>query len=313
MSAAAALSACVDPDVWFARASVRSMEMLRMDDGVKDDWRFPSELQPLLAHPAVQALPRGIRYHLSVQYTYKYLNDVCLTETDVVNRTALAMAYGSSACEFDAQVRAGAFAIVVDEAFHSYAARLFALELERVTGIAPMKMPSTNALMVALESTKKDFAHRLHREIELLAACISESTFTAEIVETLQLKDCHPAFQRLLKNHLSDEGRHCGYFKLALARFAELASSEQRMHAGPIAAQLLRRLFDDRRERAFHEQLLLSVGLGAADVKKILRQTGASRSTEMRRQKAIDFLCSTKLMTRFDVDPAPYEVFYAPI
>jgi hypothetical protein len=287
---------CLDADVWYARASVRKVEPIDLTLSRDFDWRFPVELKPLLAHPSILALPLKARRYLSIQYFYNYMHDICLTETDVVNRTSLAIAYGKSACDFPPDIQVGAFSIAVDEAFHSYAARLFAFELEKVTGIEPVRMPECNALKDAVELTKGEFDTCLHSEIDLLATCISESTFTADVIDTLRIKACDPRFQRLMREHLADEGRHYSYFKAVLGHFAHCASARQRNAAAVITMRLLERLFRNVQGSDFDRQLLISVGIDPEHAVEIQKQTGPSRSGLLREQRANVFIRSSGLI-----------------
>ncbi|RAS01784.1 diiron oxygenase [Cupriavidus alkaliphilus] len=286
---------CFEASIWFKRATVRTAAPISLAPGDVHDWRFPSELNPLLSHPSVLALPAAARRYLAVQYSYKYMHDICLTETDIINRTSLAIAYGDSACAFPPDICTNAFSIVVDEAFHSYAARLFALELEKASGIEPVHMPASNALMRAIALTKVEYDGYFHPEIELLATCISESAFTSEIVDALQIKMCDPRFHRLMKDHLADEGRHYGYFQAVLSHFGVRAEDRQRQAAGPIATSLLQYLFQHEQESVFDLQLLESVGLGRNEAIEVQRQTPQSRSAMLREERARHFLESSGL------------------
>jgi hypothetical protein len=158
--------------------------------------------------------------------------------------------------------------------------------------------------MLAVEHTKRDFEEQLHGEIDLLATCISESTFTSDIVDALQLKTCDRSFQRLMKEHLADEGRHYSFFKVVLKHFTERASREQKEAAIPIVARLLGELFQGGQESDFDKALLVFVGVDANEAVRILRQTRQSKSSLLRAKRASDFFGSAGLPVGDGVDEA---------
>ncbi len=262
---------------WFASATVRTVAPPTLPDDY--DWTTPAEMWPLLGHPRVAALPAESRRLLSVQSLYKYLHDICLTETDVVNRVAQAIAYNRSAIPFPAETCAEAFSIIVDEAFHSYVARLLSLEVQRVTGLAPVVMPAENPLVRAYEQTRVAAGTRWGRAVELLTCCLSESTFTKEILAASRLDHHDPTLHQVLVDHLHDEGRHYTYFRSVLKHYWQTIAEDERLAVAPFIPQILHLYFDRSIDREFDRALLREVGVGEPTAAAIIAEIyGSARA-----------------------------------
>lgn len=276
---------------WFASATVRNVAPPRLPDDY--DWTIPAEMRPLLGHPRVAALPTEARRFLSVQTLHKYLHDICLTETDVVNRVAQAIAYNQSAIPFPAETCAQAFSIIVDEAFHSYVARLMSLEVERVTGISPVPLPVDNPLVRAYEQTRVAAGTRWSRAVELLTCCLSESTFTKEILAATRLDHHDPTLHRVLVDHLHDEGRHFTYFRSVLKHYWATISEDERLAVSTFIPQILGIYFDRTIDREFDRALLLETGSSEPEVTAILTEiygTARANPDEPRLKNSLEFL-----------------------
>lgn len=249
---------------WLQKASVRRQGAMWTQSAEPFNWHFPSEMKPLLAHPELLAQPESVQKFVHVQSFHKYLHDVCLTETDVVNRVSTDIAYGRSATALPPDLAAAAFSIIVDEAFHSYVARVFSMHITQSTGIAPIEMPARNALVCAYD----DVAHRRDAKMlamsQLLCCCLSESTFTKEILAASRLEGYDPAFHSVMVDHLADEGRHYSYFRQVLTLYWERLDEEGRLQAASLLPEILATYFDDSLDEAFDRQALIRAGIDAA-------------------------------------------------
>ena len=278
---------------WFRQASVRTMTHAWRDGGAEFDWRFPVEMKPLLAHAALEDLPLPVRKFINVQAFHKYLHDVCLTETDVVNRASTAIAYGRSAAVLPDAMAAEAFSVIVDEAFHSFVARLFSLHVTEVTGIGPVQMPQRNALVSAYEDVAQGLSPRLVAMAELLCCCLSESTFTKEILVASRLEGYDPTFRSILADHLADEGRHYGYFRRVLAHYWSGLSEEHRHEVAGLLPAILKTYFADVLDNEFDRQVLLAAGIAESVTETCLSDVRNSQEPMRERPRvrnSIEFL-----------------------
>lgn len=280
-------------NIWFTKASVRDMLPIEITADMPFDWRYPVEMKPLLKHPQVMELPESSYRFLCIQSFYKYLHDVCLTETDVVNRVSLAIAYNNTSIVFPKHLALEAFSVVVDESFHSYAARLFANEIENVTGIAPLEMPNQNQLVKALIDSQVGISIKSTKIAELLCCCISESTFTKDILAASKLEGYDPRFHKLMVEHLRDEGRHYGYFRRILTYYWHHISDVEKVQVIALLPPILTTYFDDEIDSSFDRELLANIGMNECEINTIIAESYTDQKISVsspRYQNAVGFL-----------------------
>lgn len=280
-------------DVWLQKASVRRQGSMWAESAEPFNWRFPSEMKPLLAHDEFRAQPEAVQKFVNVQAFHKYLHDVCLTETDVVNRVSTDIAYGRSAASLPAEIQAAAFSIIVDEAFHSYVARVFSTHIAEATGIAPVAMPERNPLVRAYDDVVDGSDNQLLAMSQLLCCCLSESTFTKEILSASRLEGYDPAFHSIMVDHLADEGRHYSYFRQVLTLYWQSLSESGREQAATLLPAILETYFDDSLDEDFDRSVLLQAGIDAATIERWLeevRSQAAPMIDRPRVRNSIDFL-----------------------
>jgi len=281
--------------VWLQKASVRRQNSMWAEGPELFNWRFPSEMKPLLAHPELLAQPEEVQKFVHVQAFYKYLQDVCLTETDVVNRVSTDIAHGRSAAKLPADLAAAAFSIIVDEAFHSYVARVFSMHITQVTRITPMTMPARNPLVCAYDDVANGRDPQVLAMSQLLCCCLSESTFTKEILSASRLEGYDPTFHGIMLDHLADEGRHYSYFRQVLTLYWDGLSEEARQQAALLLPAILETYFDESLDNAFDREVLIHAGIEPAMADRWIEETRLQEQpiTERPRvRNSIDFLKS---------------------
>lgn len=279
--------------VWLQKASVRRQGSMWAEGPEPFNWRFPSEMKSLLGHEEFRSQPEHVQKFVNVQAFHKYLHDVCLTETDVVNRVSTDIAYGRSAAALPDDVAAAAFSILVDEAFHSYVARVFSMHITRATGIAPMTMPARNPLVCACDDVADATDDKQKAMSQLLCCCLSESTFTKEILSASQLEGYDPAFHSVMVDHLADEGRHYGYFRQVLTLYwADLPEEDRRLAASLLPA-ILHTYFDSSLEERFDREVLVQAGVDPTTANRWLQEIAQACEPIPQRPRvrnSIDFL-----------------------
>ena len=179
---------------WYQNASIRKKAHIVLSDNNRPF--FPEALLPFCNHELIQN-----KAYLLLQVCYKYLQEVCITETDVVHTTCLKIAYGDVSVQLDDATRANAFSIMADEAFHSYVARTFMLQVENYTGVPPLIVPKENEITKAIQAIKQQTPTDMHPDFELVATCISENVFTDEIIEISRFKDVNESFHQVMVEH----------------------------------------------------------------------------------------------------------------
>ena len=109
-------------------------------------------------HPIIKDHAPEAKDYLLLQSCYKYLQEICITETDVVNPTSLKIAYEEAPVQLDKQLHADAFSIITDEAFHSYVARTFMLQVEEHTGVSHLNYLRIMRLRKAIARVKTEIS-----------------------------------------------------------------------------------------------------------------------------------------------------------
>ncbi len=193
-------------DQWEQRATIRSRPRRVVED---DDLRYyPVERQPLYAHPAIVEAGPNVQDFILLQSFYKYINDVIIFETEIVNRTALAIAKNRFPFEFPFPCKSDAMSVVIDEHYHAYVAMDYLDQVERSTGIAPIPQNKEIELSRAIPLAMAQVAQEHAPGMELIAVAISENTVTAEVAAFSRDATLKRSVKGVMADHLADEGRH---------------------------------------------------------------------------------------------------------
>lgn len=76
-----------------------------------------------------------------IQSLYKFINDVVIFETEIVDKTARSIAKDNFAIRFPFACRYDAMTVVVDEDYHALVAMDFMQQTIALTGIQPIELP----------------------------------------------------------------------------------------------------------------------------------------------------------------------------
>lgn len=258
---------------WDKKAMVRTTPLRMLPELQGDGHHYPLFRQPLCVHPAVMARGEQVVERLLLQSCYKYMEDIALTETEVVCRITTAIANGRSRYDFPRELRQVALTVVTDEAYHAYVARDYLDQLARITGTAPIDHPRDTELSVALETTLRRLPSELHREFEFLAVAIAENTLTREIVDLRADPRLDQAFQIALGDHLGDEAQHAGFFQLFLGLFWRQLEAERRAIVGRALPDFLRGYLGVGIQQRFDAAVLRSVGFAEQEAAQIVEDT----------------------------------------
>jgi hypothetical protein len=193
-------------DQWEQRATIRSRPRRVVEDDNLS--YYPAERQPLHAHPAIVEAGRHVQDYILLQSFYKYINDVIIFETEIVNRTALAIAKNRFPFEFPFGCRSDAMSVVIDEHYHAYVAMDYLDQVERSTGIAPIEQNKEIELSRAIPRAMAHVPPQYAAGMELIAVAISENTVTAEVAAFSRDTTLKRSVKGVMADHLADEGRH---------------------------------------------------------------------------------------------------------
>jgi hypothetical protein len=197
-------------DAWETRATIRT----RPRRVLEDDERliYPLSRQPLvLSETFLRECPQQRDFAL-VQTLYKFINDVVIFETEIVDQTARAIAKNRFAVPFPFACRYDAMTVVVDEDYHALVAMDFMQQTVAMTGIEPIELPAEIELSRAIPAAVALAPEHLRSAVELICVAIAENTVTGDVAAFARDETVKPSIKGLMADHLLDEGRHSSFW-----------------------------------------------------------------------------------------------------
>jgi len=197
-------------DAWENRATIRT----RPRRVLEDDERliYPLSRQPLvLSETFLRECPQQRDFAL-VQTLYKFINDVVIFETEIVDKTARSIAKNRFAVAFPFACRYDAMTVVVDEDYHALVAMDFMQQTVAMTGIEPIQLPDEIELSRAIPAAVALAPEHLRSAVELICVAIAENTVTGDVAAFARDDTVKPSIKGLMADHLLDEGRHSSFW-----------------------------------------------------------------------------------------------------
>ncbi len=220
-------------DAWENRATIRT----RPRRVLEDDERliYPLSRQPLvLSETFLRECPQQRDFAL-VQTLYKFINDVVIFETEIVDKTARSIAKNRFAVTFPFACRYDAMTVVVDEDYHALVAMDFMQQTVAMTGIEPIQLPDEIELSRAIPAAVALAPEHLRSAVELICVAIAENTVTGDVAAFARDDTVKPSIKGLMADHLLDEGRHSSFWARMVRIYWHTASAADR----EIIAQIL--------------------------------------------------------------------------
>lgn len=213
-------------DAWETRATIRT----RPRRVLEDDERliYPLSRQPLvLSETFLRECPQQRDFAL-VQTLYKFINDVVIFETEIVDQTARAIAKNRFAVPFPFACRYDAMTVVVDEDYHALVAMDFMQQTVAMTGIEPIELPAEIELSRAIPAAVALAPEHLRSAVELICVAIAENTVTGDVAAFARDDTVKPSIKGLMADHLLDEGRHSSFWARMVRIYWHTASGADR-------------------------------------------------------------------------------------
>ncbi|QHC93212.1 MULTISPECIES: diiron oxygenase [unclassified Pseudomonas] len=220
-------------DAWESRATIRT----RPRRVLEDDERliYPLSRQPLvLSETFLRECPQQRDFAL-VQTLYKFINDVVIFETEIVDKTARSIAKNRFAVAFPFACRYDAMTVVVDEDYHALVAMDFMQQTVAMTGIEPIQLPDEIELSRAIPAAVALAPEHLRSAVELICVAIAENTVTGDVAAFARDDTVKPSIKGLMADHLLDEGRHSSFWARMVRIYWHTASAADR----EVIAQIL--------------------------------------------------------------------------
>ena len=213
-------------DAWENRATIRT----RPRRVLEDDERliYPLSRQPLvLSETFLRECPQQRDFAL-VQTLYKFINDVVIFETEIVDKTARSIAKNRFAVAFPFACRYDAMTVVVDEDYHALVAMDFMQQTVAMTGIEPIRLPEEIELSRAIPAAVALAPEHLRSAVELICVAIAENTVTGDVAAFARDDTVKPSIKGLMADHLLDEGRHSSFWARMVRIYWHTANAADR-------------------------------------------------------------------------------------
>ena|GEM_PF-182891 len=247
---------------WSEKASVRTAALrpLQSETHASDIRFFPIEYAPLAQHPLVKNLGTEALRFIEVQHAYHYIGEIAYTEMELINKVAQDIFSGNFPFLLPSAFRMDMLSIIIDEAYHTYAAIDFSSQVQAITHIPPLELENDNRLQQAIAHCSPHFRHDPTSQaiFSLFAIGLYENIITDDLVT---MKKATSALCQYFDDHMQDEGRHASLFQVAMKQVWQALSKQQRHTLGQALADFLLILLDPALLHAFHQGLLNALGL----------------------------------------------------
>lgn len=241
-------------DDWEQRATVRTRprRLLENDDKVI----YPLCRQPLvLSATFVEHCPQWRDFVLTQSF-YKFINDVVIFETEIVDRTARSIAKNRFAVPFPLICRVDAMTVVVDEDYHALVALDFLQQTVAMTGIQPLNLPEQIELSRAVPAAQALAPAHLRDAVELIGVAIAENTVTHEVAAFAKDNSVKASVRGLMADHLFDEGRHAQFWTRLVRLYWHAASPDDRDSIAQVLPTFLAHYLTNDLQKRFDLQLI---------------------------------------------------------
>lgn len=213
-------------DDWESRATIRTRPRRVVENDEK--LIYPLSRQPLVLSETFTRHCPHLRDFALIQSLYKFINDVVIFETEIVDRTARSIAKDNFAIRFPFACRYDAMTVVVDEDYHALVAMDFMQQTIALTGIEPIQLPLEIELSRAIPAALALAPEHLRSAVELICVAIAENTVTNDVAAFARDDSVKQSIKGLMADHLLDEGRHSRFWARLVRIYWQAAPEEDR-------------------------------------------------------------------------------------
>ena len=256
-------------ETWEERATIRTRPRRRLEDDGK--LIFPISRQPLVMGATFIRECADLQQFVLVQSLYKFINDVVIFETEIVDKTARAIAKDNFAIRFPFACRYDAMTVVVDEDYHALVAMDYMQQTIELTGILPIELPAQIELSRSIPMALALAPDHLKAAVELICVAIAENTLTNDVAAFARDDSVKASVKGLMADHLADEGRHSGFWAKLTRIYWSAASEEDRRTLAAIMPVFLREYLTNEIQQGFDFALINHLPVSPS-VKAALRE-----------------------------------------
>lgn len=249
-------------DDWERRATIRTRPRRLLENDEK--LIYPLSRQPLvLSATFVDQCPQ-CRDFILLQTFYKFINDVVIFETEIVDKTARSIAKNRFSVPFPLACRYDAMTVVVDEDYHALVALDFMQQAVEMTGIPALELPGQIELSRALPAALVLAPEHLRDAVELIAVAIAENTVTHDVAAFSKDDSVKQSIRGLMADHLFDEGRHAVFWTRLVRIYWHSANAEDRDCIARILPVFLQHYLTNDLQKNFDLQLIEHLDIRAS-------------------------------------------------
>jgi hypothetical protein len=207
-----------------------------------------------------------------VQTLYKFINDVVIFETEIVDKTARSIAKNRFAVTFPFACRYDAMTVVVDEDYHALVAMDFMQQTIAMTGITPIGLPDEIELSRAIPAAVALAPEHLRSAVELICVAIAENTVTGDVAAFAKDDTVKQSIKGLMADHLLDEGRHSGFWARLVRIYWHTASEDDRHCIAQILPVFIGHYLTNDIQKSFDFRLIESLQISEAARQALKRE-----------------------------------------
>jgi hypothetical protein len=267
-------------DAWEGRATIRTRPRRMIENDEK--LIYPLSRQPLVLSETFIRECAHLRDAALVQSLYKFINDVVIFETEIVDKTARSIAKDNFAIRFPFACRYDAMTVVVDEDYHALVAMDFMQQTIALTGIQPIQLPHEIELSRAIPAALALAPEHLRSAVELICVAIAENTVTNDVAAFAKDDTVKQSVKGLMADHLLDEGRHSGFWARLVRIYWHTASEADKQLIAHILPVFIAQYLTNDIQKSFDFVLIESLPV-TGPVKQALRNETQAMSFPINR------------------------------
>lgn len=241
-------------DAWEGRATIRTRPRRMVENDAK--LIYPLSRQPLVLSESFSRECAHLRDFALVQSLYKFINDIVIFETEIVDKTARSIAKNHFAIPFPFACRYDAMTVVVDEDYHALVAMDFMQQTIALTGIQPIVLPNEIELSRAIPAALVLAPDHLRSAVELICVAIAENTVTNDVAAFAKDDTVKQSIKGLMADHLLDEGRHSTFWSRLVRIYWNSASEQDRQCIAQIMPVFITQYLTNDIQKGFDYDLI---------------------------------------------------------
>ena len=260
---------------WYDLASVRYQPRRQLGPGEPGEpaLYFPPELYPVVLHPLVAARGESVVRGLLLHRLHDYLDFTTELENIAVIPVATSISRGRSGLALPEQMRADAYKIVTDEAWHAQFSYDFARQLVACTGCPSPGAAEDEppAFVARLDLLRERLPSALRGVESLLFAVVSETLISGILGGIPGDTRLPRPVREVVRDHAEDEGRHHVYFRSVLQQLWAALTPRERSAAGPLIPAMVYAFLEP--DYAQTARRLGGVGLADREIDQVIAES----------------------------------------